>query len=482
MRVGQTSIIYFVSKLGGSLLGFVATVYFARILGEEILGFYALVLALVTWFTLPGDIGLTGAVAKRISEGTDQNEYATAGIVVIAIMGSIIAVGIFLFEGFINEYVGRDIAFFILLVTFVVLFRSLFFSILQGHHLVHIYAPLSTVKLGIRSGTQILLVFVGLGLTGLLVGYVAGGMFAILASIIVLKFHPSIPQREHFISLYEYAKFSWLGSLRGRTFDQVDIAVLGFFVSAGLIGVYSVAWTLSKFLDIFGNAISTTLFPEMSELAAKNDPKSISGLVEDALGFGGLIIIPGFVGGTVLADRLMQIYGEGFVIGQRILPILIAALLVYTYNKQLLNTLNAIDRPDLAFRANAAFISTNILLNVLLVWQIGWVGAALATALSAVIGLVFAFCYARNHVDFLIPYREISRQWIAALCMGAVVYLARSLGEANLTWVDEFNVVFVLLLVSLGAAVYFVLLLGISSTFRTTVTNNLPFAIPLLDR
>jgi len=56
------------------------------------------------------------------------------------------------------------------------------------------------------------------------------------------------------------------------------------------------------------------------------------------------------------------------------------------------------------------------------------------------------------------------------------------LAEARWMWVDDFNAVFVVLLVGLGAAVYFVLLLGISSTFRTTVTNNLPFAVPLLDR
>ena len=480
MRLGQTSIVYFISKVAGSAIGFLATIYFARVLGEVVLGFYALVLTLVTWLSLMGQVGFTSAVTKRVSEGHERKEYVTAGAIIILGLVSLVAGGVFLFQDQVNNYVGQPVAGFVVLIVLAVLFRSLFFSTLKGYHLVHIYAPLSTIKLGIRSLSQVTLVFIGFGLTGLLAGYIAGAAFAILASIIVLGFRPALPNKEHFISLYDYAKFSWLGSIRGRTFDQLDILVLGFFVPTGLIGVYSVAWTFSKFLDLFGSAISTTLFPEMSEIAAKKDSKAVSNLVNDSLSYSGLIIIPGLVGGTVLADRLMRIYGEGFVVGQTVLPILIGALLVYTYNKQFSNTLNAVDRPDLAFRANAVFISANVVLNVVLVWQIGWVGAAIATALSAAIGLIFAFYYTRQLVPFSVPYSEIARQWIAALLMGGVVYAARHLGEATFGWVDDLNAVFVVGLVGLGATVYFAILLGISTKFRTTVANNLPFDVPLI--
>jgi O-antigen/teichoic acid export membrane protein len=47
MRIGQTSVAVFVSKLVESALGFVATPYFAREPGASVLGSYALVLALV---------------------------------------------------------------------------------------------------------------------------------------------------------------------------------------------------------------------------------------------------------------------------------------------------------------------------------------------------------------------------------------------------------------------------------------------------
>ena len=288
----------------------------------------------------------------------------------------------------------------------------------------------------------------------------------------------AIPERQHVVSLFEYGKYAWLGGLRKKFFRSADILVLGFFVSAGLTGIYAVSYTLAKFLDIFGSAIYTTLFPEISKLSAEGDDSMVSKLTNDALSFGGLFLIPGIVGGTLLGDRLMRIYGDGFEAGAPILSILLVGILAYTYNKQLLNTLNAIDRPDLAFRANAVFIGTNLILNVALVYTIGWVGAAIATATSATIGLVLGFYYTRQQVGFQVPVGEISRQWIAALLMGGAVYLARIAGETHP--ISTHNSVFVVLLVGFGAVVYFGILLVLSKRLRTTIDRNLPFSLPVV--
>lgn len=482
MRLGQTSIIFFVSKLLGSALGFIATIYFARVLGEEILGFYALVLSIVAWLTVIGKIGISSAITKRISEGNEREAYATAGAILLGIMGAAIAIGVFLFQGYVNSYVGRPVASLTAVIILAAFSSSFAFAALKGYHLVHVYAILSTTRIVARALIQVALVIVGFQLTGLLVGYAAAAIIFTAAGIAILRIRPVWPQKRHFVDLFDFAKFSWLGGMRSKAFDQVDIIVLGFFVQTGLIGVYSVAWSLSKFLDIFSSAISTTLFPEMSEIATQNDPEAIAGLVEDALAFGGLIIVPGFIGGTVLADRIMNIYGDGFVVGEVILPLLTVALLIYTYNKQLLNVLNAIDRPDLAFRANAMVIITNVAFNVVLISQIGWVGAAIATALSAAVGLAFAFYYANKNIPFSVPFGEIARQWIAALAMGVAVYATRLFGEARWMWIADYNAVFVVGLVSLGATVYFTLLFGISNRFRTTVSNNVPFNVPLVEK
>lgn len=473
MRLGQTSVIYFVSKFLGSALGFVATVYFARVLGEEVMGFFALTIAVVSWLTMVGDIGFSGAIIKRVSEGTEPERYLTAGAIIEFSLVAVVVVAVLLGRSYINDYVGESVALFVALLVVTSLLWSLINSLLQGYHLVHISAPLSTAKIGVRSITGITLVLVGWGLTGMLAGYAVAWLCISLVGLAILNPRPKLPEKRHFTELIEFAKFSWLGNMRSKTYNEVDIVVLGFFVSSGLVGVYSVAWSVAKFLDVFGMAIQTTLFPEMSKRSAEDDMSLVSTLTEDALAYSGLLLLPGLVGAALLGDRLMRLYGSGFVIGDTILVLLIGGILVYTYTKQLLNTLNAIDRPDLAFRANAVFIVTNVVFNVVFIYLYGWVGAAVASALSAGISFVVAFRYSRSLVEFSIPVSEIGRQIVAAIGMGGVVYA----GE----WVEstyeivQHNVVTVLVLVSLGAGAYFALLYALSSRFRRTVGDNLPF-------
>ena len=476
MRLGQTSVIYLVSKLAGSLLGFLATIYFTRTLGEEIYGFYAITLALVSWLGIVKSVGFGKAIVKRMSEDEEPSAYLVAGTAIKATLTALVALGVLVFREQVNAYVGQPVAEFVVLLLVVSIFSGLVNTALKGTHRVHVYAPLSTAKQGAQSIVMIALVYLGWELAGMLLGYAIGT--AAIAAIGLLVVRPTFarPRWRHVVSLFDFAKFSWLGSMRKKTFSDMDIIVLGLFVPAGLTGIYAVAYTLSKFLDIFGSAIQTTLFPELSKRSATDNTDMVRTLTNDALSYAGLFLIPGIAGAAILGDRLMLIYGDGFEIGAQVLTMLLVGILAYTYNKQLLNTLNAVDRPDLAFRANGVFIVSNLVLNVALVYTIGWIGAAIATASSAAIGLVFGFYYTRRHVGFSVPLEEISKQCLAALLMGVVVYAARALGETHP--IAAYNEIFVVALVGIGALVYFLVLLSISRTFRTTVSRNLPFDVP----
>ncbi len=75
------------------------------------------------------------------------------------------------------------------------------------------------------------------------------------------------------------------------------------------------AWSIAKFFTLFDSAISSTLLPELSRVDAAGEETIAVTLVEDSLTYGGLLLLPGFVGGGLLGDRLLRIYGPGFVEG-----------------------------------------------------------------------------------------------------------------------------------------------------------------------
>ena len=472
MRLGQTSFIHFISKSVASAIGFVATIYFAQLLGADTLGIYFLILGLVSWIELGGRMGVSSAITKRVSEGHEQGQYVVAGFLIIVGLSLSLSAAVFLFQNQINDYIGDDVAELVILLTISTLLFSFSMAVLKGSHLVHIFALLSSAKIGLRSVLQVIAVFMGFGLTGLLVGYALGWLITSTISLAFISIKWKRPTVRHFRRLISYAQYAWLGTVESRSFKWVDIVLLGFFVQSGLIGIYSVAWTIASFLNIFGTSISESFFPEISKRSSEGRIQNVAGLVEDTLAYAGLFLIPGLVGGFVLGDRVLAFYGDEFTEGTAVLSILIAACLFYGYQKQLLNALNAIDRPQIAFRVNAVFILLNITLNLLLIYLYGWIGAAVATAFVAVLGASLAYYSLSLYISFNVPTTEIVKQTISAGIMGGVVLLTELLLESTI--VSNNNVIATLLLVALGSMIYFTLLFALSTRFRVVIVNNLP--------
>lgn len=486
MRVGQTSVIVFISKFLGSILGFIATVYFARVLGAEIYGIYAIVIALLAWLKVGGRAGINAGIKKRVSEGKEQGQYLAAGILMIAIFLLVVAIFTMAlrehFEAYVTgfgEYSSVSVIWFLMAVLVLYTAYIPVKSTLNGEGLVHIAGVLNPLEVISKSLFQIALVFLGYSLAGMLVGYAAGVVVVTVIGLVFVTVRPRLPERRHFRSIYNYAKFAWLGNLKTRAFNDVDILILGAFVSPTLVGVYAVAWSLSKFLDMFSVAVSQTMFPEISNESAQGSKEKAVRLIEDSIAYTGIIAIPGFVGGILLDDRLMRIYDGEFVQGTEVLWLLLLSILFYGYLKQFLNALNALDRPDLAFRTNLLFIGTNVVLNLLLIWQFGWVGAAIASAISSGIGLVGSYIYLKMIVTVSLPLGEVSKQVLSALIMGSVVLVLLRAIETTVIFRNNFLIV--LTLVAVGAVIYFTILFGISSRFRGTIRHNAPFDIPLID-
>jgi O-antigen/teichoic acid export membrane protein len=471
MRLGQTSAVVFLSRLSSSAIGFLATLYFAQILGAEVLGFYFLSMTLVSWLKIGGNLGVSSALIKRLSEGSEQASYVGAGVISMLGFGILVSVVILGADKIVNQYVGRPVAVYVAGLVLIGLAGSVINSVLNGQRSVHIAGLLDPARVLMRVGVQVGLVVGGIELTGLFLGQGAGWLTGIVLGLLYIKVGVAMPEKRHFRSLYDHAKYSWLGSLKARSINDVDIVILGLFVPTSLVGVYAVVWAIARFLTTFHNSVNQTLFPEISRADTTNQDKTVAKLVTDGLQYSGLFLIPGLVGGSILAERILRLYGNEFVQGTEVMGILILSVVFYGYQQQLLKSIEAIDRPDITFRINVAFVGTNILANLVLIYTVGWVGAAVASAVSTGIGLILSFIALRNHVKFRVPYLELLKQVTAALIMGVVVY-AGSWFKTNYYLIDS-NPATVVGLIVLGAGIYFAVLFYISTKFRTTVKQNI---------
>ncbi|MFC7196160.1 polysaccharide biosynthesis C-terminal domain-containing protein [Halosimplex aquaticum] len=202
--------------------------------------------------------------------------------------------------------------------------------------------------------------------------------------------------------------------------------------------------------------------PELSDLGTDERYDRARSLVGDGLLFAGVFLIPGAFGALVIGDRILDVYSAEFSAGATILVILIAARTVHAFGSQFVNTLNGLDYPEIAFRVNAAFFATNISLNVLLVYLIGWYGAAIATLASTTVYLAVSWFELRGEVGAIdVPLVEIGYELVASVAMAGVVWSA-------LPYLPR-NVFATVGAVFLGAAVYGAIILLLSTKIRGKV-------------
>lgn len=460
MRRTKSSIIHFLSRVGVSIVGFFGTLYLTRVLGAEIYGQYVVALSLIYWMTVPSN-ALSSAITKRVSESEHGGSYIGAGFLTTIAFILILSGLLFLFDEQVSMYVERDIT---LLIIFAVAARVAYPAMsagLSGQLKVGYTGILNVVEHFLRVALQVGLVVLGWGLAGAMFGYGIAAIVTIALGLVFYDIRPKIPRRHHFAGLFSFVRYSWLGSIKAKVAGAaIDVIFLKFFVGTSIIAIYQISWNLAALLVMVSGSIQQVLFPEVSLLASNDEYEKVRDLLEEALIFSGLFVFPGLLGGALIGERVLRIYGPEFSKGASILLLLIIARMISAFGSQLVGTINGVDRPDLAFRVNLTLVVSNIILDVLLIPFIGWYGAAIATAAASLTTVVLGYHYLTDLIGTIeIPIGEFGKQVIASITMGLFVYFFRD-------FVPEYNHYATVLLVFIGAGLYITIILAISKTVR----------------
>jgi O-antigen/teichoic acid export membrane protein len=464
MEVQRHGIMFLLSTLGITIAGFFATMFYAHWVGAEVLGLYFLFLSYFGILSLFSDSGIEYAGVKRISEGKDTDAYYTASIILRIIVYSLTIAVFILFRDRFVDLNQAGLFWALIAVLGLGTICSQIRTSIAGSNRLGLAA--STVLLNnlVRIGAQVVLVFLGYRLLGLVGGIVAGLLSQIAIESRFIDHHVGRFGWEHVRNLLSYSAWAFLTSSGNTFFEYMDVLVIGYFLVVSEVGVYGICWTFSSSAIFLTMALSNTLFVKVSRWNSLGDLNAVTTSLSRACTYSLIFAIPIFLGGILLGSPLLYyLYGASFSTGAFALILLIGMRVFQSVQQLYLTYLMALNHAQEAFVVTGTMAALKFILDLILVPSLGIPGAAMASLVTVGMSTVYAYHHLAKYIPVAFDTGVIKKAGIAAFAMVAALL-------ALLQVIPMSAAVQPISLVGVGVAIYFGLLMamdtGIRASFR----------------
>lgn len=452
------------ARLSTNLLSLGSIVIFARELGANQLGVFFLFQALYSTLYFITDLGISEAIVKRVSERTEQGHVLSSGLLTMAIPVLIVILVVLFFRGFINEYLGMQLAIFLAIGVVLNAYSKISIKLVQAELQIGWYAALQFLQSSIFVGVGILLLKIGFGVEGLIYGLLSSDAILIVAGGLLRSTPLRKPSRKQVGSLIEFSKYAFPTKLSARAMSWADVLIIGVFLSQAHVGAYEVAWRISKPAVLLAMAVSNVLFPQISGYESGQSTKNIRSATADGLALALLLPIPAFFGVLIYSqDILLHLFGEGFKTAWIVLIVLMLGRIVYAVFLIFSGVLKGMGEIQVLAKASIIVTVFNLTLNTILISYFGIIGAAVATTLTfALFAGILAYELSQL-ISISIDYKLTSMVVVASIGMTVLSLSINTFYSIN----DDHSLI---LSVSFGAVVYIVIL-SCSSHVRGKLTD-----------
>jgi O-antigen/teichoic acid export membrane protein len=395
-------------------------------LGQEGFGEYATVLAFFAFFGAIGDLGLATITAREIAkpnvdEAAFFGKVATLRIVssLVIIVGAPLLLWLFHYA----PQVKGGIA----IVTVALLFAQ-FSTLLNGIF----QKRLAMDRVAMVEFMGKILQF---SLLYLVVKFDLGFLAIIGAVLATMFFNASVAL---FLSwrLVQF-RFSWdyafwktfmhdawpLGLTAIITFAyfKLDTIILSLLQPAAHVGIYNVAYKIMENLIFFPAMLVGLILPLLSR-AHQTDQRDFRGIADKTAKVFIIIVLPVIIGTLFLAPGIVAVVsGSGFEVSANVLRILIfslAGIFFGHYFNMLILIGNAQKK---LLKALAIIALLNVSLNVFLIREYSYFGAAVSSAVTEAVVVIVSGFIAYRSLGFFPKPDRLARIFLSAGAMAAVL-------------------------------------------------------------
>lgn len=211
--------------------------------------------------------------------------------------------------------------------------------------------------------------------------------------------------------------------------SNIDIIMIGALLTATSVGYYSAAIKINRMVRMLFSAASAVFLPAISNLLEHISKEEYSSIVIKGFNILLMFSIPASVGLFTLSKPILSVFcGREFdpALPTMILltPIIAVTTITYAFHNMILIPMR---KEKVILWITAAGILINVILNYLLILQLGEFGAALATLLTEIIAMIMNIIVSKNFFNVSDLFNNVIQYCIASVCMGFMVCFVNTL-------------------------------------------------------
>jgi len=422
----------FVSLAVSQLVYFVLRIFLGRYLGPSELGLYTLSYTCYSFGVLLSAFGIGGALVKYVAESKEDaprmGRLLFVGVVFSFLIGCVMWLALHVSAPWIAQRFFKmpELSGLLRIVAvsfpFIALQRATL-GFLNGMRRMTLYAFVNVYQGVLTTVLTVALVVLGYGLEGAVVALVLPIILLSLFSLFATRQYLIRPGQSQSVGmLWMLLKFGVplvLGSSMYMIFENVDRVVLGHYTDEKTVGIYAAAALLSVIVTLIPTSIMYVTGPTIASHWGRGEHERIQDLVNRAMKYTALIIVPiSFAGVLLSRDLIVIIFGETYVSATVPLQILLAGFILGGIFTSVGTALNMTGWVQMAFVIGGVQVVANAVLCTVLIPHFGMNGASVSTAVSLVFGTLLNLYFVQRLIKIAIDWGWFAR----FLSVGAAVF------------------------------------------------------------
>lgn len=381
--------------------------YLIHTLGDTKYGVWSVVSALTGYMSLL-DLGISSAVAKYVAKYKALNDYRSINVVIgsslvvlLTVAALLILVGPLLASGMVNFFdfdgeLGRTVHALIIVASIDIAIFVCTGVLMGAYFGFQRFEVTNAVNLSVglfKALAFYLALSNGLGLFAMGIVSLLGNILAAILLFATMrkiepkvKLQPQLADKKTIKSIYDYSKYTFITMFAMQLVYYSDAFVIGYFLTAAAITIYTIPWSLSEYTNKLILAIAQTFVPVFSDQDATQGNAAIYRTYVTGTKFILLVSNLLCIGMLAVGDHFVGIWmGPKYAVEcSVILSLLFVTQLIKGPQLLSYSILLGTSNHRKYAMYNFGFSVVNLFLSIMLVQRYGLVGVAIGTALTQI--------------------------------------------------------------------------------------------------